>query len=240
MTLAVELVGSAATHADRVDRPDCWRHDRDIWRAGRADGQGGRAPDRAAGIGPGDRAGVMPANVPEFGAVLLGVLRAGAVVVPMNPLLRGREIAHYRGDSGARAAFGSPFPAQQVRAGAPATRAVHVVDDGFADRVAAAAPPHDVVARDGDDTAVILCTSGTTGRPTGAEPTHRNAVRDARVTSTDLVRVAPDDVCSAACRGSAASVRPAVSRQRSSPEPRCPCSPGSIRGPRSTRSASTA
>ena len=54
------------------------------------------------GIGPGDRVGVMLPNVPEFPVAYYGVLRAGAIVVPMNVLLKRREIAFYLEDSGAK------------------------------------------------------------------------------------------------------------------------------------------
>ena len=56
---------------------------------------------RAQGVGPGDRVGLMAPNVPAFAALYYGILRAGAVVVPMNPLLKAREIDHYLTDSGA-------------------------------------------------------------------------------------------------------------------------------------------
>src|SRR6201991_78908 len=56
----------------------------------------------ARGIEPGDRVGVMLPNVPEFPIAYYGVLRAGGVVVPMNVLLKRREIAYYLEDSGAK------------------------------------------------------------------------------------------------------------------------------------------
>ena len=60
---------------------------------------------RESGVRPGDRVGVMLPNVPAFAVIYYGVLRAGGAVVPMNPLLKGREVEHYLGDSGARLAF---------------------------------------------------------------------------------------------------------------------------------------
>jgi long-chain acyl-CoA synthetase len=57
------------------------------------------------GLLPGDRVGIMLPNVAEFAVVYYGVLRAGCVVVPMNPLLKVREVAYYLGDSGARLIF---------------------------------------------------------------------------------------------------------------------------------------
>ena len=54
------------------------------------------------GLQPGDRVGIMLPNVPYFGIVYYGILRAGGVVVPMNVLLKGREVAFYLKDSGAK------------------------------------------------------------------------------------------------------------------------------------------
>src|SRR3954453_19804508 len=47
------------------------------------------------GVGPGDRGGIMLPNVPYFAVVYYGILRIGAIVVPMNVLLKGREVAFY-------------------------------------------------------------------------------------------------------------------------------------------------
>src|ERR1700756_4604965 len=57
---------------------------------------------RAKGVAPGDRVGIMLPNVPHFALCYYGVLRAGAVVVPMNVLLKGREVAFYLRDPGAK------------------------------------------------------------------------------------------------------------------------------------------
>lgn len=54
---------------------------------------------RELGVGPGDRVGVMLPNVPYFAVAYDGVLRAGGVVVPMNVLLKQREVAFNLGDS---------------------------------------------------------------------------------------------------------------------------------------------
>jgi acyl-CoA synthetase (AMP-forming)/AMP-acid ligase II len=58
----------------------------------------------ARGVAPGDRVGLLP-NIPEFPVLYYGVLRVGAVVVPMNPLLKAREVEYYLADSGARVVF---------------------------------------------------------------------------------------------------------------------------------------
>ena len=56
----------------------------------------------AAGVEPGDRVGIMLPNVPAFPIAFYGALAAGAVVVPMNPLLKSREVGYYLSDSGAK------------------------------------------------------------------------------------------------------------------------------------------
>ena len=63
---------------------------------------------RARGIEPGDRVGVMLPNVPEFAIAYYGVLRAGAVVVPMNVLLKEREVSFYLTDSACAKETGDP------------------------------------------------------------------------------------------------------------------------------------
>src|SRR3712207_178973 len=60
---------------------------------------------KSKGVGPGDRVGVMLPNVPHFPIVYYGVLRAGAVVVPMNVLLKGREVGFYLRDPEAKLLF---------------------------------------------------------------------------------------------------------------------------------------
>ena len=52
----------------------------------------------AHSVGVGDRVGVMLPNVPEFASIYYGVLRRGAVVVPLNPLLKAREVAYHLTD----------------------------------------------------------------------------------------------------------------------------------------------
>src|SRR3954470_3655696 len=57
---------------------------------------------RARGVEAGDRVGMQLPNVPYFPIVYYGALRIGAVVVPMNPLLKDREVAYHLSDSGAK------------------------------------------------------------------------------------------------------------------------------------------
>jgi len=153
------------------------------------------------GLKPGDRVGIMMPNVAEVPVVYYGILRAGGVVVPMNPLLKAREVAYYLGDSGAGLMFAWHAFADQARGGTEQTGtgqagAESIVVDaaGFPDLLASATPDDQVADADDEDTAVILYTSGTTGHPKGAELTHGNLRSNTEVTRTDIVRAGPDDV----------------------------------------------
>ena len=70
------------------------------------------------GVEPGDRVGIMLPNVPAFPVLYYGVLLAGGTVVPMNPLLKAREVEHYLGDSGAKLIFACDAAADGRRRGA--------------------------------------------------------------------------------------------------------------------------
>jgi long-chain acyl-CoA synthetase len=151
---------------------------------------------RRLGVEPGDRVAIMLPNVSEFAITYYGVLRAGGVVVPMNPLLKAREIAYYLGDSEAKLIFAWHGLADEAQLGAKETEAEVIAVDpaSFGEMLAAAALAPDVVDRDGDDTAVILYTSGTTGQPKGAELTHANLARNVEVVRRDLLELTSDDV----------------------------------------------
>jgi long-chain acyl-CoA synthetase len=150
---------------------------------------------RAAGVRPGDRVGLLLPNVPAFPVLYYAVLRAGAVVVPMNPLLREREVAYHLTDSGACLLF-APQGADEALRGAltAGVPCVAVPDRGLDDLLAGHRPEPDVIPREPSDTAVILYTSGTTGRPKGAELTHDNLIRNTEVTRTTLLRLTEHDV----------------------------------------------
>jgi long-chain acyl-CoA synthetase len=148
------------------------------------------------GLKPGDRVGIMMPNVAEVPVVYYGVLRAGGVVVPMNPLLKEREVGYYLGDSGAGLIFAWHVFAGEAGSGAKQAEADLIVVDGagFAGLLASFDPDYEVAERTDEDTAVILYTSGTTGQPKGAELTHGNLVSNTDVARTDIVQARPDDV----------------------------------------------
>jgi long-chain acyl-CoA synthetase len=148
------------------------------------------------GVTPGDRVAIMLPNVPAFPIVFFGALGAGAVVVPMNPLLKSREVAYYLGDSGAKVLFAWQAMAGEAAKGAAeaGARVVEVDEPHLAGLLADLAPVCASTQRSGDDDAVILYTSGTTGRPKGAELTHENLMRNAGLTAATLLNASPDDV----------------------------------------------
>jgi long-chain acyl-CoA synthetase len=193
--LALDLREAAQMYPDRP----AVRHDDTVLSYARLDDLSARAAEwlRSRGLRPGDPVGLMLPNVPHFPFFYYGVLRAGGAVVPMNPLLKAREVAHYLGDSGARLVLAWETAAGEAEAGA-ATAGAESVSIGPATLEAIAAWPAgaspEAARRADDDTAVILYTSGTTGTPKGAELTHANMRRNASVTATSLLALGPDDV----------------------------------------------
>ena len=150
---------------------------------------------RARGVGPGDRVGMQLPNVPAFPIVYQAVLRLGAVAVPLNPLLKGDEVAYHLTDSGAALMVGWQGFEEHARAGC-ATAGVDcllVTPQGFPDGPAPAGPVCAGAQRADDDPAVIIYTSGTTGTPKGAVITHAN-LRAAATVGRELIDVGPDDV----------------------------------------------
>jgi long-chain acyl-CoA synthetase len=149
---------------------------------------------RARGIRPGDRVGLMLPNVPDFPIVYYGILRAGGVAVPMNVMLKEREAEFYLADSGATAVFAWHEHEDVVRPAADAAgAAVVLVEPGRFDALLAevALPGGHDERRDPDDTAVVLYTSGTTGRPKGAELTHEGLRRNAAAV-VEMLRLAAE------------------------------------------------
>jgi len=148
------------------------------------------------GLRPGDRVGVMLPNVPEFPVAYYGVLRAGCVVVPMNVLLKKREIAFYLDDSGAKLLLAWQGFGEDARGGAEqaGTELIEVEPASFAALLAEHEPAAGLTDTAAEDTAVILYTSGTTGKPKGAELTHANLFRNADVSSRTTSEIAAGDV----------------------------------------------
>ena len=147
------------------------------------------------GFARGDRVGIMLPNVPYFPAIYYGILRAGGVVVPMNPLLKGREVKFYLEDPGAKIMFAWHGFADEANEGAgeAGAEAIIVEPGEFEKIVGAAQPDAEVADVEDDDVAVLLYTSGTTGKPKGASLTHANLRRNVEVT-IPLAGMSEDDV----------------------------------------------
>src|ERR671910_394683 len=140
------------------------------------------------GIEPGDKVALSCPNLPYFPIVYYGILKAGATVVPLNVLLKGREVAYHLDDSDAKAYFcfqGTPdLPigaeghagfAQTdgcehffVVTADPAAESPIEGTETLGQALKGQAPVFETRDVDADDTAVILYTSGTTGQPKGA------------------------------------------------------------------------
>ncbi|HEU0023333.1 MAG TPA: long-chain fatty acid--CoA ligase [Thermoleophilaceae bacterium] len=151
---------------------------------------------RSKGIEPGDRVGLMLPNVPYFPVVYYAILRAGGVVVPMNVLLKEREVRFYLEDPGAKLVLAWHDFAGAAQTGASEAGAeCQLVTPGEFERLLASSEPdRELAERGGDDTAVILYTSGTTGKPKGAELTHANLLRNCATAAGTLANLSPDDV----------------------------------------------
>jgi long-chain acyl-CoA synthetase len=156
------------------------------------------------GIAPGDHVALTCPNLPCFPVAYYAILKAGAVVVPLNVLFKPREIAYHLKDSGAKALIvfegTSELPlAAMAKTACDEARCTNLIvmtasgDRTDADGVqtlanvmtAGAETTFDTRRRRPDDTAVILYTSGTTGHPKGAELTHENMLLNA-VASRDM------------------------------------------------------
>ena len=163
------------------------------------------------GLGPGDRVALSCPNTPHFPLAYYAILKIGAVVVPLNVLLKPREIAYHLNDSGASALLvfegTAELPmAQWARTAmdeAPACRhlVVMTVNPAAPGPVEGARTLAEITKGQPatfatypsapDDTAVILYTSGTTGQSKGAELTHLNMTLNA-MASRDMLSPALD------------------------------------------------
>jgi long-chain acyl-CoA synthetase len=167
----------------------------------------------SSGIGRGDKVALSCPNLPYFPMAYYAILKAGATVVPLNVLLKAREIAYHLNDCEARAYLcfqGTPeLPMAQegyegFKAADGCERMWIITADPAAPspikgietlgQMAGAQPDEfDIVSTNPDDTAVILYTSGTTGLSKGAELSHSNMTLNA-LCSRDLLELTPDDV----------------------------------------------
>jgi long-chain acyl-CoA synthetase len=152
---------------------------------------------RALGLAGGDRVALVLGNTPDFPLAYFATLRAGLVAVPVNTTYTPAETAFLLADSGARAVLGDPGTADMLAALRETTETLElVVVSGSPEWEAlASGPPVTGAETGGEDLAVVVYTSGTSGRPKGAMLTHRALV--ANLEQVSLIEppvFAPDDV----------------------------------------------
>ncbi|MBX2816825.1 MAG: long-chain fatty acid--CoA ligase [Saprospiraceae bacterium] len=163
------------------------------------------------GIRKGDRVALSCLNLPYFPAVYFGILKAGAVCVPLSVLLKRDEIQYHIEDSGAKAYVCFEGTAQLAMGveGLAAFEATpsceHLImitasPDGevasgatsFGSLIADQPAAFKTVSTSSEDDAVIIYTSGTTGRPKGATLSHSNLMLNA-IVSADLTGLSHQD-----------------------------------------------
>ncbi|MFI7426587.1 amino acid adenylation domain-containing protein [Micromonospora sp. NPDC049836] len=152
--VAVRAAGGQLTYAELV---------------GHADRVGGAL--LAAGVRPGDAVGVCLPRDERLPALLLGVWRAGAAYLPLDPDQPVGRLVQIGAEAGVRTVLtrgAARGVAEDVTAGLPAAVLVD------ADDPAGAGPPAELVVPGGDGLAYVLYTSGSTGRPKGVEISHGN------------------------------------------------------------------
>jgi long-chain acyl-CoA synthetase len=143
----------------------------------------------AQGIVPGDRVAIFMKNTPEYLIVFYGIWYAGAVVVPINAKLHGREADFILHDSGAAIVFASAAQAQTLGSGAR----VVVTPSSSYQAILEGAQSDGVCARASHDLAWLFYTSGTTGKPKGVMITHGMALSMALCYGVDVDQVTPED-----------------------------------------------
>ncbi len=201
--LAIMLRESRDAHPDK---PLCHVNDLTFSYA-QVDEISGRIATSLLGLGlqRGDKVAVQLPNVPQFLFTYFGILKAGLTMVPLNPLLRAPEVAYHLEDSDSRILVTFEMFAEEAFKGAQQVDGVttYVVNlpgsnerpEGTKhyDELYFADDTRDIVPTEADDTAVLLYTSGTTGKPKGAELTHFNMYMNCTVAG-ELFGFQDDDI----------------------------------------------
>jgi len=160
---------------------------------------------QSAGLTPGQVVALQLPNLPHFLIAYFGALKAGLVVLPLNPLLMAPEIEYHLTDSGAMLLVGfEGIHAEASKACETTGVPLYLVSLGSGPLPEGARPVTELfgaapldepggVQRAPDDTAVLVYTSGTTGKPKGAELTHFQLYMNSTVAG-GLFGVRSDDV----------------------------------------------
>ena len=148
---------------------------------------------RELGVGRGDHVGLQIPNCPAFVALYFGILKLGATVVPQSPLATVTELSQNMADAEANLVLCQPLNDDIPAELSSGVRVVVVTSDDGLDLFGEHAPLDAIADVHGDDTAVILYTSGTTGRPKGAELTHTNLGLNA-LAAIEIYSLVPEDI----------------------------------------------
>jgi long-chain acyl-CoA synthetase len=198
LNLAAILWSSAQ---QRPDHPAIRLHERTLsYRELDRAARGVATSLRERGIMPGQHVAIMVPNVPEFTMAYFGILSAGCTVVPLNVLLSAPEVTYHLQDSEAKLLIAHPLFAEPAKKGAEQAGVPVVWGGGEVagepnlSEMAQADPLSSGHPTRASDTAVILYTSGTTGKPKGAELTHSNLLLNCGFVVPRMIAIGPNDV----------------------------------------------
>jgi long-chain acyl-CoA synthetase len=164
---------------------------------------------RKLGVQPGDKVALMLPNLPFFPIAYYAILKLGATVVPLNVLFKRGEVQYHLEDSDAVAliawegfleeagpGFGAAPTCRTLIVAQPPASVAELPQGALAlgAILADSSPSFDSVQTMPDDTAVILYTSGTTGKPKGAELSHLNMALNAMISADKVIGVEERDV----------------------------------------------
>ena len=135
----------------------------------------------ALSVKPGDRVGIWLKNRPEFISCMIGILEAGAVVVPINNFLKPDEVKHILEDAGIQVLIseeGMDAALKSLETEVHGLHTFHVESIPTSDALISKSLAMGRSDRKTDELAVIIYTSGTTGKPKGAMLTHGNLLHN--------------------------------------------------------------
>jgi long-chain acyl-CoA synthetase len=174
MNIAEHVQRGAASYPDRI----ALMFEGQSWTYCELDDQSSQAAGMFAadGLRAGDRIALYLPNLPEFAIAYLGILKLGAIAVSISTGWKHDELHHVLDNCGARAVVTTPDLREHIPPGS--VEHVYVCDEAFAVALASADRFPGPRAMQPGDPAVIVYTSGTTGRPKGAVLSHANVVEN--------------------------------------------------------------